>query len=143
MTNSRPCALSTRLAGQPSIVEILALLLVAPRYTLLDELSYIRGMLASANHFMGRGAMDGPIFAVDLPRTARAFDVPVVFIQGAEDAVTPPQLARSYFEQVTAPRKEYVALPGAGHNAPIDDSRALLAALDEHVRPLAPPANRR
>jgi pimeloyl-ACP methyl ester carboxylesterase len=132
--------LSARLAGQPSVVEVLAQLLVAPRYTLLDEVSYIRGMLASADHFMGTGAMDGPVFAVDLPRTARAFDVPVVFIQGENDVVTPPQLARGYFEQLAAPRKEYVALAGAGHTAPLDNAHAFLAALDEHVRPLAPPA---
>jgi len=131
--------IASRLASQPSPVEMIALQLLAPRYTLLDHVSYFRGMMASGSHFIG-DAMDGQAFTVDLPATAAAFDVPVVFIQGAEDVVTPATLARSYFDRLTAPHKVYVALEGAGHTAPIDHTPAFIAAMDEHVRPLAPAA---
>lgn len=61
MARKRPDLLAAHVGtGEPSAVEFLAQMLVAPRYTLLDEVSYVRGMLASADHFMGTGAMDGP-----------------------------------------------------------------------------------
>jgi pimeloyl-ACP methyl ester carboxylesterase len=131
--------IAARLASQPSPVQMIALQLLAPRYSLLDHVSYIRGFMASGDHFIG-DAMQGQAFTVDLPTTAAAFDVPIVFIQGAEDVVTPAVLARSYFDRLAAPHKVYVALEGAGHTAPIDNTSAFVAAMDEHVRPLAPAA---
>jgi proline iminopeptidase len=125
---------AARLGSQPSLLEALSWLLLAPRYSLVDDVSYIRGFLASGRHFIG-AALDGPVFRVDLPTTAPAFEVPVVFIQGDEDEITPARLARGYFDRLTAPRKNYVAIEG-GHMLPIDQTDAFLAALDKHVRPL-------
>jgi len=126
-----------RLDGEP-----LGSLLVPPyihaffssRYSFADARSYVRGVTASVEHFFG-AKMDGPEIGVDLPATATAFDVPIVFIQGENDLNTPAALARRYFEQISAPHKVYVALD-AGHAAPAA-SAAFIAALDEHVRPLA------
>ena len=103
------------------------------RYSFADARSYVRGVSASLEHFYG-SKMDGAVIDVDLPATATEFDVPIVFIQGENDLNTPAVLARRYFEQISAPHKEYVALD-AGHGAP-GDSAKFIAALDEHVRPL-------
>lgn len=65
-----------------------------------------------------------------------------MFIQGADDVVTPPELARRYFERLAAPQKSYVALVGAGHNSPIDNTQKFLAAFHEQVRPFAAAARK-
>lgn len=73
----------------------------------------------------------------DLPALGLKFDLPVVFVQGAEDRLTVTALARGYFDRIEAPSKEFVVLDGAGHNAIFGDRDAFLKALDQHVRPLA------
>ncbi|HET9653382.1 MAG TPA: alpha/beta hydrolase [Usitatibacter sp.] len=56
------------------------------------------------------------ILATDL-RPLNDFQVPVYFVQGAEDDLTPASLVREYFDGIRAPHKELVLLPGAGHFA--------------------------
>jgi pimeloyl-ACP methyl ester carboxylesterase len=125
------------LDGEPSFRMATALPFIhaflSSRYAFADARSYERGAVASLDHFFG-AKMDGPEIGVDLPATATEFDLPIVFIQGENDLNTPAVLARRYFEQISAPHKEYVALD-AGHGAP-GDSAKFIAALDEHVRPL-------
>jgi pimeloyl-ACP methyl ester carboxylesterase len=111
------------------------ILAIAPRYSLLDSVSYIRGLLASQEHFVG-SKMNGEAFSVDLAHTATQFNVPIVVIQGAEDDLTPATLAREYVERLDAPSKAYVQIEGAGHGVLVERPQDFLAALDEHVRPL-------
>lgn len=103
-------------AGLGSIMAQLVPLMTAPRYSIGDLVSYVRGTLASGEHFVGRKA-DGPLLDVDLGATATAFEVPIFFIQGADDNVTPAELAHGYLDRLTAPLKAYVAIEGTGHMA--------------------------
>jgi pimeloyl-ACP methyl ester carboxylesterase len=73
----------------------------------------------------------------DVTSLGMQFDVPVVFIQGAEDITTVTALARDYFDRIVAPAKRFVTLRGVGHLAIFTDREAFLRALDEHVRPLS------
>jgi pimeloyl-ACP methyl ester carboxylesterase len=84
---------------------------------------------------MGRN-LDGPLLSVDLGATATAFEIPIFFIQGAEDNVTPSSLAHEYLDRLTAPQKAYVEIQGSGHAVIGEKPDAFLAALNEHVRPL-------
>lgn len=43
------------------------------------------------------------------------FKIPVYFIQGEEDILTPKESTRLYFDSLKAPQKEYVLLPGTAH----------------------------
>jgi pimeloyl-ACP methyl ester carboxylesterase len=107
----------------------LAEILLAPRQSLSDVASYFGGYAASDEHFdLGR---------MDLRRSGAEFAVPIVIIQGAEDYDTPIELARAYLDAITAPSKVLIALPNGGHTAFVYDRTSFLAALDQHVRPLA------
>ncbi|HEX4333980.1 MAG TPA: alpha/beta hydrolase [Usitatibacter sp.] len=50
-------------------------------------------------------------------RSVNDFQVPVYFIQGANDDLTPASLVQEYFARIQAPHKELVLLPGVGHFA--------------------------
>jgi pimeloyl-ACP methyl ester carboxylesterase len=50
-------------------------------------------------------------------RAKTEFQLPVYFIQGADDDLTQAALVRQYFDSIHAPRKEIVLIPGAGHFA--------------------------
>lgn len=52
---------------------------------------------------------------IDLMRHNLEFKVPVYFIQGSEDILTPKELTRQYFDKLKAPGKKYVLLPETAH----------------------------
>jgi pimeloyl-ACP methyl ester carboxylesterase len=57
----------------------------------------------------------GPLLKVDLPALGTDFKIPIYMVQGAEDLHALPELARAYFDSITAPRKEFYVVPGTGH----------------------------
>jgi pimeloyl-ACP methyl ester carboxylesterase len=61
--------------------------------------------------------MDGPLARMDLSALGTDFAVPFYIVQGAEDDMAPASLAREYFDRITAPRKGFLLVPGAGHGA--------------------------
>jgi pimeloyl-ACP methyl ester carboxylesterase len=69
------------------------------------------------------------------------FEVPVFFFQGSDDLPAPIQLAAEYMNEISAPRKALVVLPGGGHNAFILQSQRFLDELNARVRPLAETAH--
>jgi pimeloyl-ACP methyl ester carboxylesterase len=58
------------------------------------------------------------------------------FFEGTEDIVTPIEPAYAYFEQIKAPRKEFVRFEGGDHFIPFDRPDEFLERLMEHIRPL-------
>jgi pimeloyl-ACP methyl ester carboxylesterase len=80
-----------------------------------DDFSYLQ--------FVG-AAGDGMAAGIDLPRLGRRFRIPVYLVQGEEDLVTVPGIARRYFDSIGAPRKEFRLLAATGH----DPNAAMVAA---------------
>lgn len=74
---------------------------------------------------------------VDLPRTASKVNTAFFVIQGQNDVMTPTEAAVDYFNRVTAPKKELILIPDAGHFAFMTAADAFLAALNNKVYPVA------
>jgi pimeloyl-ACP methyl ester carboxylesterase len=120
------------LAGLPppgdAAMNRIAQLLVAPRYSLGDVVSYLQGALVSDEHI--------DLGAVDLRTRGRVFALPMFVIQAEDDYLTPIGVARAYLESVEAPHTQLLTLRG-GHNALLDNRDGFLSLLNEHVRPRA------
>ena len=114
---------------------LFAELLSAPGYSLKDTVNYFKGVIGG-DDFWGP-TLDGPMMREDLRTLGTNFPVPVFIVEGADDDITPASLARSYFDQVTAPRKAFWLMPDAGHMALLTRSDAFLQFLLANVRPLA------
>jgi pimeloyl-ACP methyl ester carboxylesterase len=110
---------------------ILANVLFSPGYSLKDMLDYDAGSAFSI------GALFKTMTTADLRPLGTAFRVPVIFIQGTEDTLTPTTLVKDYFDSISAPRKEFVLIPNAGHLVSLALSDEVLAAFLVKVRPLA------
>jgi pimeloyl-ACP methyl ester carboxylesterase len=80
-----------------------------------DDFSYLQFVGAD-----GRGMAS----TIDLPALGLEFAIPVFLVQGSEDLVTVPSVARSYFDSLSAPRKEFRLLAATGH----DPNAAMVAA---------------
>lgn len=73
----------------------------------------------------------------DLPKTANKIDTAFFVIQGQNDVMAPTKAAVDYFNGVTAPKKELILIPDAGHFAFMTAPATFLAALIDKVRPVA------
>ena len=129
-----------RFAGTPASSIILDLLF-APRYSLADVGGYMRGLLASRDHFIG-DRMQGEMFRLDL-RGVLDYPVPVFVVEGTDDDITPAALSRAYVDAINAPQKAFIPIEGAGHSAVSEHAREFLAALNEHLGPIVATASPR
>lgn len=88
-------------------------------------------------HFWGL-KMSGPLEQVDLPEVGTEFKIPIFILQGQEDLTALPEIAKTYFDSIKAPSKQFYLVPGTGH----EEESAIeldmtLKVLIERVRPLA------
>ncbi len=92
---------------------------------------------AQDGQIVGERALFDQITTLDPQRLQGTFNVPVFVIQGAQDCTTPTDLAKQWVASISAPRKEFLTIPGEGHFAAFIKSDEFLKDLIERVRPLA------
>jgi pimeloyl-ACP methyl ester carboxylesterase len=109
--------------------------LFPPDFSVKDMADRIAGSNFSNAAVYGE-SLDGEITSINLLSTATQLAVPVVFIQGADDDVTPTSLVREYFKKLHAPSKNLVVLAGEGHLAVFAAPNTFLKQLRWHVLPL-------
>jgi pimeloyl-ACP methyl ester carboxylesterase len=107
-----------------------------PDFSLLDWYNWSQGIAFSARYLRGR---DGPMFQRDLASLGYEFSIPMFFIEGDEDYMTPSEPAEQYFKQIIAPHKDFVQFHGGDHFIPFDRPDQFLADLVTRVRPFANP----
>jgi len=73
------------------------------------------------------------LLGLDLPRTARTFEIPVYFLLGRCDYNTSWEVARKYFDLIDAPHKELLMFEQSGHFIPFEEP----AKFNQFMRDLA------
>jgi pimeloyl-ACP methyl ester carboxylesterase len=96
------------LAQSKSMLPLILTGLMAPEYSLKDALNVAKGPKFARAHL--RYDVPGG-YGVPPQR----FAIPVYVVMGANDMVTPKSLARTWFDHVQAPRKEWFEVAGAAH----------------------------
>lgn len=90
-------------------------LLGATEYSWLDIVSFIRGGSFSLRQM---ATNEGERFwRLQAPDPAVGLQLPVFFISGAQDKVTPPALVANYYTRLQAPMKHAWTIDGVGHFA--------------------------
>ncbi len=88
----------------------------APAYaTEQASASYEQGEDYSWIQFVGLKG-NGMLSTIDLPKLGLDFKLPVFIVQGSDDLVTVPDVAKRYFDAITAPQKEFFLLARTGHD---------------------------
>jgi pimeloyl-ACP methyl ester carboxylesterase len=104
-------------------------LVVAPSLSLAEVNGWIKGLRT------GEVQLDTMLMTMeDLRKTDTAFSVPVFFIQGENDNVTPTSLVADYVSKIQAPVKKLDIVPGAGHFVMWTHPAEFLNYLREDVR---------
>ena len=113
------------------IYSMLGLALVAPGYSVQDINDSGDGQMLSADRLVPQTQSIGPA------ELGLEFTIPVFVFQGEQDFTTSTALAQRYVESLKAPRKEFVAIKGAGHFAVFMHSDQFLQELLARVGPPA------
>ncbi|MFN3389555.1 MAG: alpha/beta fold hydrolase [Allosphingosinicella sp.] len=98
------------------------------------EAEYEGGEDYSYLQFVGRDGR-GLLGEVDVRALGTRFDVPIHLIQGAEDLVTTPGVARSWFDGIDAPQKSFLLLDRTGHDPNPASQAAVRRILEAHAGP--------
>jgi pimeloyl-ACP methyl ester carboxylesterase len=123
-------------ADRAAITSLIGGLLTAPGYSIGDVLQVQQGMRESLERLAPQ------VEAWKAERLGRDFQVPMLFVQGADDLVTPSEVVKGYADWVAAPQKSFVLVPGAGHLVLVSRPELVLKLMDERIRPLALAAER-
>lgn len=70
----------------------------------------------------------------DLNTLAPELEVPVFFLIGRFDTVTPPTVSRRYFDHLSAPRKEWIWFDHSAHIVGLDEPERLGVVITSRVR---------
>ncbi|UUZ46645.1 alpha/beta hydrolase [Massilia sp. B-10] len=74
---------------------------------------------------------------IDMYKLGTKFDVPVFLLNGTEDLITTPDVAKRYFDSIVACRmKEFILLPNTGHDPNETMLNTQLRTLTSWVVPL-------
>jgi pimeloyl-ACP methyl ester carboxylesterase len=84
--------------------------LFCPYYSFVDYYRIYKGVMYSLRKSLTKEYWD---VALDKSRTT--FQIPVFFISGEYDYNTPVSLVDSYYNQITAPQKDFVRISQCGH----------------------------
>lgn len=102
-----------------------------PNYSLRDEVNRMRSFTA-----VPPWSLYNELLNTNLAALGPEFEIPVFFIQGRDDTVTPLAHAEEYFKTIRAPQKELLVLPDGGHFAVWSHADAFLQQLVAHVCPI-------
>lgn len=122
----------TDIASERHILrDLLPVGLSAPGWSLWDLYWSLQASdYAEDATFDADASYDARKFGMDVP-------LPIFIINGALDHITPTDLAKSYFDKVHAPLKQFVVLQDAGHSAVLTEPDVFLRELVTRVRPVA------
>lgn len=104
-------------------------LVVTPSLSLAEVSGWVKGLRT------GEQQLDAMLMTMeDLRKAHTTFSVPVFFIQGEADNVTPTSLVADYVSRIQAPVKKLDIVPGAGHFVMWTHAADFLDYLREDVR---------
>jgi pimeloyl-ACP methyl ester carboxylesterase len=120
--------------GIPNMITdvIIPNMLSSPGHTINDILDIFKGMRFSLDQLYEE------LLAIDNQRFGWEFNLPFFVFQGDHDIVTPTAVAKSYFDKISAPYKEFVLIKNAGHLACFAREDQFLEELIIRVLPLVP-----
>lgn len=137
-------AIKSKYAGAPTAAEqrVMATLfpvvlgrIMSPPH---DATYLAKGLVLSDVRAAATAAYDAvrdALIHFDARRLGFDFDVPMFFLQGADDLMTVSSEVRDYVNELRAPHTELVLIEGGGHSA-FFMRDAFLETLNRHVRPV-------
>lgn len=82
------------------------------------------------NSRSSRKLVDYMYFRFDVAKLSSEYDIPICFIQGDSDWITPTDMVAEYYSGITAEKKEMVTIENAGHTPFLDNPGRFCKAIE-------------
>jgi pimeloyl-ACP methyl ester carboxylesterase len=105
-----------------------------PEFSAADAKERYQAWLFSNLLMFGALLQDGPLMQIDFASTALRFRIPMIFIQGEDDIITPTSIVAEYERRLSAPKKALIRLPEGGHNAVFTMPEVFLQEMTRELR---------
>jgi pimeloyl-ACP methyl ester carboxylesterase len=126
---------SSTLIGPPQSGEDesmgLTAVFVTPEYSLINDVDWMRGQLFSVNLLLPE------LTRLNLTALGYDYRVPIFFLEGRHDPYTPSSVAKSLFDKINAPAKDFVWFENSGHFPFTEEPTKFTDTLIQRVLPLA------
>ena len=109
----------------------LGAIFVAPEYSLLDDINWIRGQFFSVESLLPS------MSKLNFNELGYGYRVPVFFLEGRHDPYTPSSLTKDFYDKMDDARKQFVWFENSGHFPFIEESSKFIDVLSQQVLPLA------
>lgn len=117
-----------------SLVKTIWLCLTSSEMSLRDLKFFLKNSNLK-NRFQYAVKLDEYMFySFDLNEHSKNYQIPVYFISGDSDCITPHIMIEEYFNSITAPDKEIFLIEKAGHLPFLDNSKAFCNVLGEIIK---------
>lgn len=88
----------------------------------MQDVGWFMHMTNTSEFFASqRALMEYAFFGFDLNEMGSEYEFPVYYIAGSDDYAVPQELAKKYYDTVTAPDKEFVTVENTGHSMFMDN----------------------
>jgi pimeloyl-ACP methyl ester carboxylesterase len=104
---------------------------LAPEYSLMNDVDWMRGQLFSVN------ALLPELSKTDLADLGYDYHVPIFFLEGRHDPYTPASLAKELFDKINDTDKQFEWFENSGHFPFTEEPQKFTDALVQKIRPLA------
>jgi len=111
-----------------SMLPIVRMLLNTREYTFSDKMNYMPASMFSLNHLWPE------VMQKNLFREIDSMRIPVYIFQGRYDNQTPYPLARDFFNQLKAPKKEFYTFENSAHSPMMEEVDKFNAIIREKTR---------
>lgn len=96
------------------------------------DINWFFAMASNERAFvLQRPLMDYCIFKLDIREKFTTFDVPMYYISGSEDWITPVVMMEKYVDMIEAPDKNVKIVKNTGHSLMFDNPEAFCNAVEE------------
>ena len=104
---------------------------IAPEYSLVNDIDWIRGQLFSVNLLLAE------LSKTNLADMGYDYHVPLFFLEGRHDPYTPSTLAKELFDKLNNPNKHFEWFENSGHFPFVEEPTKFTDTLIQKILPLA------
>lgn len=110
------------------INQIISGLLLSKEYTLIDVIRYFKGMQFSMKH------LQAELLTINLAHKIKTIGIPIYFLMGKHDLITPYERTEKFFNQLHAPEKKWFLFNHSAHTPYIEEHDKFLKILLTEVK---------
>jgi len=107
---------------------VIKLVLNAKEYTFKEKMNFMSGSIYSLEH------MWPEVISTNLFNKIDSMQIPVYIFQGEHDYTTPYPIAKEFYEQLKAPKKEFYAFENSAHSPCMEEVEKFNAIVREKVK---------